>query len=419
MLDVPTRERSRLDLLCTLGLAMAGATLSWWALAQIDEGLYQRNGTDIWFEADQPRILSNLTDRQSDHYRTSVHPIFSLLFYPICTAIMLLGDIAPLAAAKILVSISGAATAGLFYRSMRNLGLTVTGALIFSAALLASASFTHWFAVVETYAFAALSITLGLWVVTQPGLVSTELWILGSAATLSVTITNWTFGLATAFFRLPWRAFLRVSVTALVLVAALAVVQKVAFPSSGLFFNPRALVRERHYTQVAQPAESGGGWMPLANLRSMLFYSAVAPTASREMNIEAGRSKLIVSNQHSPLRDEGLLGLLATTLWVVTLGLGLWKAVTWPRRDVVLGLFVFLAGQMALHLVYGNITFLYAAHFFPVLLAIAALGAVGRTRWLATGFAAAFVFVGGYANIEQLRAASALANMVLLTRGGG
>lgn len=413
----PTRHAAP-DLSCALGLAVAAAALSWWALAQFDDSLYRPNGSDIWFEADQPRVLQNLTDRGSNHHRTSVHPLFSILFYPLCKAIRTLG-VTPLAATKILVALSAAATVALFYLSMRNLGLAVASAAAFAAALMASASFIHWFAIVDTYAFAAMSITLMLWVLTRPGPVDKVTWILASAGTLSVTITNWSFGLAAAFFRLPLRVFLQVSAAALALVAVLAVVQKLIFPTAGLFFNPRALAGERHYTQVSAPTGPGEGWMPLANLRSMLLFSAVAPTASREEVVEFDIRKLVVNNQHARLRDEGLLGLVATALWVIMLGLGMRGAVATPRRDVTLALAAFTAGQVVLHLVYGQITFLYAAHMFPAFLALAALGAAGPMAWLATAAATAFVVVGGYVNIEQFRAAAALANMVAAARGDG
>lgn len=418
MLDASLPRRIAPDLSCALGLALAAAVLSWWALEHFDDSLYRQNGFDIWFEADQPRVVQNLTDRGSDHHRTSVHPLFSILFYPLCKAFRTLG-VAPLAAAKILVALSAAATVTLFYLSLRNLGLAVASAAAFTAALMASASFIHWFAIVDTYPFAAMSIALMLWVLTRPGPVDKVTWILASASTLSVTITNWSFGLAAAFFCLPLRVFLQVNAAALALVAVLAVVQKLIFPTAGLFFNPGALEEERRYTQVTSPASSGEGWTPLANLRSMLLFSAVAPTASREEVVEFDARKLVVNNQHARLRDEGLLGLVATALWAIMLGLGLRGAIASPRRDVTLALAAFAAGQVVLHLVYGQITFLYAAHMFPAFLAFAALGAAGPTGWLATAAAIAFVVVGGYVNIEQFQAAAALANMIAAARGDG
>jgi hypothetical protein len=402
---------------CALALAVAAAALSWWALSQFDDSLYRYDGFDIWFHADQPRAVWNMTDRGSSHDRTTVHPLFSILLYPLCKAIMAFG-VAPLAAAKTLVALSAASTLALFYLSLRNLGLRVAGAVAFGAALMASSTFIHWFAIVDTYAFTAPLMALMLWVLTRPRPVGAMLWILASAGTLSITITNWSFGLVAAFFRLPWRAFLRVSVAALVLVAVIAVVQKLVFPTAGLFFDPRALAKERHYTQVAgQGGEEG--WMPLASLRSMLLFSAVAPVASRDEVVEAGVRKHIVNNQHARLRDEGLSGLIATALWVLMLGLGLRAAFTSPRRDVASALAAFSAGQVALHLVYGQVTFLYAAHFFPAFLALAAFGAAGPAGWIATAAATGFTVIVGYVNIEQFRAASTLANMIAAARGNG
>ena len=34
---------------------------------------------DFWFEADTLRVISNMSRVHDDHYRTSVHPLFSLI----------------------------------------------------------------------------------------------------------------------------------------------------------------------------------------------------------------------------------------------------------------------------------------------------------------------------------------------------
>src|SRR3546814_4606365 len=50
-------------------------------------------------------------------------------------------------------------------------------------------------------------------------------WIVASAASVAMLITNWGLGLAAAFFRLPFRQFLLVSGGAFLLVSAVSAVQ--------------------------------------------------------------------------------------------------------------------------------------------------------------------------------------------------
>jgi hypothetical protein len=425
------RQGVRPDTLCVLTLAIIGAAVSACALAQLNERLYLLENQDLWFQADAPRTFANLIQRNGQlpnfgrsqtivhpwlsflterdgqvpnlsHARTIVHPLFSLIFYPLCQLVMALG-VEPLAAAKTLVVAAAALTTAFFYLALRNLGLAMTAAAAFSLALIASATFIHWFAIVDTYAFGALSIALMLYVLTRPKPVGALTWVLSSAATFAVTITNWSFGIAATFFRLPRREFIRISALALAVVVPLSFAQKLIFPSSRLFFDPR-IVGEVRFVGAYEEIRGTGEWQPLANLRSMLLFSAVAPTPMRVELREQGVVKTVVSNQKSSLGGYGPGGIAAAALWAVVLGLGLrglWGAAVSRRPGVALALGAFGAGQVALHLVYGSITFLYAAHYFPAFMAIAAFGALTSAGLLAALPAAAFAVLAGYNNWHQ------------------
>jgi hypothetical protein len=45
---------------------------------RLNPALYDGITADAWFDSDIHRVVDNLTDRNSDHYRTNVHPLFSL-----------------------------------------------------------------------------------------------------------------------------------------------------------------------------------------------------------------------------------------------------------------------------------------------------------------------------------------------------
>jgi hypothetical protein len=82
---------------------------------------------------------------------------------------------------------------------------------------------------------------------------------------------------------------------------------------------------------------------------------------------------------------------------------------------MALTLGAFLAGQIALHLIYGEITYLYVAHVWPSLVALAAFSYFTRARNAVIAAAALFVICGGIANMKAFNEASALARNITAT----
>jgi len=397
------------DTATLLGLAVLATVVSAWGLSQFGDAFYRLPNADIYFHADQWRVFDNMTDFASDRYRDSVHPLFSLLAYPITTGIRLLG-LPPLAATKTLVALAAGSSVALFYLALRNLTLPIHAAAIFSALFISSATFLYWFSVVETYVFAALSICAMLVVLSRAQATPAIVWLLASACTLSVTVTNWLLGLTAAFFRLRFLRFLSVSTAALGLVLALALVQTTIFPTSRLFFAPKEIYEERKWTQISLEKRGKDPWDPADNLQSFLIYGAVSPGHKR------ARYYLLdgITNVHLPLSKVFMARGLSISLWLSLLIAGTWGIASNRKlRPVGAALGAFIAGQAALHSVYGEVTFLYAAHFFPALLGVAgcAYFAPARRLWLAV--ALLLLVVGGIGNIQMFNAAVADINAVL------
>ena len=72
-----------------------------------------------------------------------------------------------------------------------------------------------------------------------------------------------------------------------------------------------------------------------------------------------------------------------------------------------------LIAQMVLHSVSGDPTFLYAPHFTPMLVAVAALSWFTRVRRAALGLAVVVRIAGGISNVHRFRYAAGLANQIL------
>jgi len=151
------------------------------------------------------------------------------------------------------------------------------------------------------------------------------------------------------------------------------------------------------------PAASGG---PGPVMRALWFHTIVMPQIAV---IPEPKWGAVMSVQHSALGSSGAWGVAATVLWAALLGstlCGLWTSGGNRRIRVVLG--ATIAGQVLLHLLYGEETFLYALHLAPLLI-LAAAQAAESTAWRRAilALAVALAFTGAVNNASQLRTALA------------
>ena len=101
--------------------------------------------------------------------------------------------------------------------------------------------------------------------------------------------------------------------------------------------------------------------------------------------------------------------MVATVLWAALLILGLIGVATdHEHKPLRLALGLSLLGQIALHLLYGSETFLYACHYGPLLVLAAAWSVRTRLRRLALVLALAAVPLVALNNARQLHGAITL-----------
>jgi hypothetical protein len=137
----------------------------------------------------------------------------------------------------------------------------------------------------------------------------------------------------------------------------------------------------------------------------MLLHSFVAPEAWSGPNELPGQWPML-SFQHAGLGSLHFLKLTALMCWVCLLGFAAWSVAClpqYPRFRIMLALSI--AGQIVLHLVYGNETFLYALDWMPLLVAAAALATLTRWRKLVLVIAAVFAITAGIHNATELKSA--------------
>jgi len=348
----------------------------------------------IWFQADPVRVLADMTDRFGNHYRIKVHPLFVLLTHPLVTLLRALTGASALTAARLVIAFCAGIWIVLVFSLLRALRCRRLDATIFAVLGAVSASALFWNGLTETYLLGSISILLAILSV-QLTSGQKSLWItIASAFSLSVTVTNWMAGLLATAVSFSWKRACLLAATAFCLVVILWGVQKFFYPQCPFFLSQSD---EKSY--INNPLSGG----PVTSLKALVFHTMVMP---RLRPFEDMKSKwrwcgYITVQQDRPGAGSPL-GTAAAALWAVLLAIGLWGLGTaredWKLRLVLGGT---LFGQMALHSIYGEETFLYSLHFAPLLLAVAAMGVQTRLRPLVLALALCLIVTAGTNNFSQ------------------
>jgi hypothetical protein len=341
---------------------------------------------NFWFNADPDRVLRDLTS--GVHRRTSVHPIFPILLGA-PTRLLIFFGFALITAAKIILVIAGVFSAVFLYLASRSIGIRLQDSILLHLAFMSSASFLFWFGLIETFPLSAPMTSFMIWIAcVKP---RTWVWILGSAATLSVTTTNWSLGLFASYFGTNRVRFILINVCAFVMVVFLALVQKRLMPSSDLFFLPGSVGRESvwvHYDRTMAEAVK-------RILHIWLFTGVTPPTALLSS---------VITNINSNLASFTYAGAVALISWIIMLGsgmFGIYKNI--HLRNVSLAVLWFLCFQTTLHVIYGDEPFLYSVNFLPGMIILCAFGFLTPAARVCRAAFYIFVTVGSFSNYSTLQ----------------
>jgi hypothetical protein len=349
---------------------------------------------DVWFHADTSRVVNNMTEPSARHYRTDVHPLFSLLTNPpVCVLGGVLG-MHRITAVQALIAIVAGVWMSMLFLLLRLISCRRLDALLFCALAASSATTMFWFSVPETYSFGSVSILAALSVVGFERYKKlSDGWYIGTSAfTLSFTITNWMAGILAVFTSRPWKRSLQLTVQAFGLVVLLWGIQKLAFPSVEFFLGNLEEVKF-----ILTP-ESGG---PVHVLLSFLYHTMVMPAINLLANPTA-QDWRIMTIQLSLPGTGPFAGKLLVAEWTALLVLGLFALFLISqhlRFRIVLG--CTLLGQLLLHQFYGGETFLYSLHFSPLLIILAALSTLTRARPVALLLAGTLAMGAAVNNVIQ------------------
>jgi len=388
----------RHDWIIALLLSVVAAFGSYQISRQIDPVVFDLSTLNIWFDADIPRNFVDMNHRDSEYFTTHRHPLLPVVEYPPVYLLKKLLGLTPVTAVRITLAGIASFWLGGFFIILRFMGCRRADAFLFSLLAITSASAFFWLVVPETPVFAAPTILLALALVAaaEHRALSPLWYVLVSAATLAVTVTNWMMGILAAVLHHPWKRSLQITANAFCLVALAWVAQKFLFPGSVFFFGSSDVER-------LPDVESGG---PLRVMASFLFHTIVMP-AITATHWWYHPNLAVMTVQPSFPGSASPWGAIAALSWIFLFGLGIWG--WWVMKDSG-RLRIFLAfgllGQLALHLLFARETFLYSLHFLPLLVALASLSTFTRARYLGLFLAAIVTVFGGINNSLQFEKAA-------------
>lgn len=344
---------------------------------------------NFWFDADVPRYICQAVDRfANDHWRNKVHPLFSLLTYPLPNALKFLGiDI--ISAVRLQLSLVVAVGSLFLFLTLQRLQITIIDSFLLIAIALSGATSLTWFSIPESYAFSfcAFCIILFLSASNIEKRQGSRKWIGAIALTFSVTVTNIAVAVWATLQSFGLRRALVFMMTSLVAVFVLALAQRFLFPSSGIFFIPSMVQGESSFLVD----------FSLERLRQVLALFFIGSVVFPDVRLidEVNRDAFLTV-QHATWGRDSLLPIISITLLsglllagLLTMSSKVFHSIKARRIGVLLipsrspldRLFFTVAGSIfflvTLHLFYGTETFVYSGSFLPFLVLVLAIG-VGR-----------------------------------------
>jgi hypothetical protein len=282
------------------------------------------------------------------------------------------------------------------YALLRALGHAALDAIVFALLAACSAAGLFWLTVPETMALGSASVlaAVAVGVLACERRVGERWLVAAGVASLSITVTNWMAGLAASAMTLPWKRALQVSANALALVVVLWTVQRAVVPRADFFVGYSN--EERYFMR---PEARG----PFTSVQVAVVNGMMMPQMSA--TVKPGRGP-ILTVQDIRLRDQTVLWMAGTAVWLMVLGCGVHVSLARkPGRRGEQLVLVVAAGQLALDAIYGTETFLYTLNLIPLLVAAGAAGLESRGRWVVRAGVVALLVMAVTSNASRLHEA--------------
>jgi hypothetical protein len=320
---------------------------------------------NIWFDSNPPLVYLAMTSRNTKSQMTNRHPLFPYVGILPVKTMGLLGIPEPLGVCLALAFGVGLMS-GLFALTLAMTIKNVALMWLSQGLFFASSSFIFWSGICERFPLGSasiLAVTAGVAYYSKKGRMPVMAAISLNVISLSITITNWMFGLlmTLSFFKI--KTAIKVALLGFLLMAFFWLLED-------LFIEQRnSLIHVNSWNQHFIFHSYPGSFFQ--KLITFLGHTVVIPSIhpygfSEGIGAEAHE---MLGVAHAKLGSGTLLGgLLATTWGLALIGAGvLW----WLKTNKsIFDRFLLLAilGQVAFHMVYGVELFLYGLHIAPLIL---------------------------------------------------
>lgn len=343
-----------------LALGLIAIGWSWYGSGRFGNLTTTMKFQNVWFDADSPAIFFGVTNLQA-WQRTNKHPLFPALAYPPVKVLRLAG-LSMLTATRIWVAlVAGIWMAGLC-AVLEATHPRLWDRLVFGALGLTSAATLFFSPLPETYFLGSTAMLAALWMVAAPAPRDGFL-LAANVLTLGTTVTNWMAGLVVTIAERPPKRTVLIATVAFAAVAGVAALQNRVFTKSdGMFFIPAHVTEDVSY--IARP-EAGS----FVDRWRVFWLSSVVLPEPRQITLSRNKGPFpALSIQMAP---QSVTGYIAGGLWGALVLVGLW-AIAMEPSTFDRCLVTVVLGQWVLHTAYGSETFLFAPHFVPLLVLVAA-----------------------------------------------
>lgn len=326
---------------------------------------------DIWFEADPPFVYQSMTSTKTFLHQTNRHPLFVYLGVAPVKIMGLLGVPERLAVCLILALGVGLSSAFFALTLLFTLGLRPLTWFI-QALFFSSSSFIFWAGICERFPLGGATImatTAGAAYYSQKEKMPMAAAVFLNVVSLSVTITNWMFGLLLSLCFFKPKKVIRITAYTIVIASSLWLLE-------GLFIRQfDNLLQVDSWSQKFIFNPYAGS--VFNKLLVLLEHTIVIPGIHlyNFSGVTGLDTTGLLGVQHSSPGGSGALEFSLAIAWAFLLIMG---ALTWWAKTVKTPFDRFLSlaivGQLGLHLIYGTELFLYGPHIAPLLLLVVARG---------------------------------------------
>ena len=406
-------------LICAISISMLSSTFS---VDLLDPFLW-----DAYFGSDLPRNLDDLLS-PAVTYRFGAsprHPLVRLLFFPLGSLLHHGLGLAPVAIFRALLTTNAFLWGGLLFLLCRHVTRRSLDAFVLTALALSSAASMFWLATPETFAFGSTTILAAMFVLacTRVG-ESSVAHVLLQLATLSITVTNWMAGVMAGLSRIGVARTVRATMLTAALAAALFTLQAAVIPRAGPLANPIDYLRRGGTAKTWSSDSNFVNRLPLHVTLDRFFLTPLSPLRFEHCILPLGDpwppadfpSLTLPPCETAPVEIvnpplfAGRLKAIPWLAWSVLLAAGLIGATgAFTRSPLARVMLLFVAGQLALHLVYGHEIFLYSVHWQPVLVIVTGYALASRWRMVALSIAALLAVHNGVVNVAMFLDAARIA----------